>query len=268
MKIGITGHNGFIGSSFLKRQNVIPLSCNITNIKSIEDSVKKSSPDIIVNLAAKTDVDWCERNPQLAMAVNLRGAYYVSDIGNKHDIPVILISSDYIFDGKLGPYSETSPNVFKNPVNFYGLTKLAMESWALFDNVKIIRTSTLFSENSKNIFNFFDLLALEYPVYLPVFQYRSFMYLEHFIDNVLWYIDRFSQMPKILHVSGNSVISWYDFLVAIFGESSLIRKKTIDDTELVPRPHKSGLVSNFTDEFGMPSYSYLDGIREMRNKMQ
>ena len=125
------------------------MACDITSYDSVHSAIHRSiaHPDVIINLAGLSDVDFCEKkeNQELVIKTNVRGAYNVAlaaeDSGG---IPVVFISTDHVFDGKHGPYKENAK--LTPPVNFYGSSKLAMEGIGLnFNNVKIVRTSYLFS---------------------------------------------------------------------------------------------------------------------------
>jgi dTDP-4-dehydrorhamnose reductase len=81
-------------------------------------------PDRIINAAAYTDVDGCERNPAECDRVNRDAVRWMAETG----IPVVQISTDYVFDGVAGPYDEDAP---VRPLNHYGRAKLESEAWAL-----------------------------------------------------------------------------------------------------------------------------------------
>jgi len=276
MKIGIIGASGSVGQSLVSRGGT-DLHCDVTDLDGIRRILKKAAPDIVVHLACKSNVDWCEakENQEEVIRVNVRGAYNVALVAEELSIPVVALSTDHIFSGRKyfdratrrwvrdGPYKEDYVRAI--PENFYGQSKLAMEGILdAFDNVKIVRTSNLFHADDKRIFEYVDTLALEYPIYVPTFQYRSFMYIEHFVNSLLRYIYMFYQMPKILHISGSQTVSWYDFFVAFYGQSSLINKKKTEEDGFVPRPKKAGLDTTLSAKLGLPQYSYLDGIKEMQ----
>ena len=105
-----------------KQRNVQKL--DITDTKNISNVLESFKPDIIINCAAYTNVDGSEINKDLAHQVNvegLRNLIQLSDINTY----LIQISSDYVFDGDSGPYSEDEHTF---PVNYYGKTKLEAEN--------------------------------------------------------------------------------------------------------------------------------------------
>lgn len=124
---------------------------DITDITSIETAMKRIAPTVLVNMAAWTDVDEAESHPDEASLVNATGAENVAAVAAKYGIPLVHISTDYVFDGtKTTPY-KTDDAV--NPLSIYGTTKLQGEllvqaahpngSW-------IVRTAWLYSQYGKN----------------------------------------------------------------------------------------------------------------------
>jgi len=88
--------------------------------------LKEIRPDVIIHSAAITDVDKCEVERDLAMKVNAEGVKALSEIAKEIGSFLIYISTDYVFDGEKGMYSEEDET---NPVNFYGYTKLLGEKF-------------------------------------------------------------------------------------------------------------------------------------------
>jgi len=119
----------------------IPFSIlDITDIEQIKNILTNFNPDVIINLAAFTDVDGCELNPDKVYLLNAKS---VEMLSNNFDGQFIQISTDYVFDGYNGPYSEDDGT---NPISIYGKTKLEAEK-ILQDNINnwcILRTNVLF----------------------------------------------------------------------------------------------------------------------------
>ena len=156
----IAGSGGQLGrflSDFLDSKMVVQRTCrdtcsldtsvclmmDVTNAKQVQDTLNKSKPDIIINLAAITNVDYCENNREEARSVNVSGLENLIKYSKK-DTKIIHISSDYVFDGTQGLYSELdSPR----PVNYYGKTKLESENLLRGSRRKflIIRASGIYS---------------------------------------------------------------------------------------------------------------------------
>jgi dTDP-4-dehydrorhamnose reductase len=156
-RILITGASGQLGNSVLNHfygkyellatdiNNInnlnIPISVfDITNFKQIKNVLKNFNPDVIINLAAFTDVDGCELNPERAHIINTKS---VESLSTKFEGQFVQISTDYVFDGSNGPYGEDDEI---NPINVYGKTKhLAEKILKQYNkNWCILRTNVLF----------------------------------------------------------------------------------------------------------------------------
>ena len=126
------------------------LELDIRNDKEISRIVHETRPDLVINAAAMTDVDGCEKDPKLAERINGRAPKIIAQNCNKVGAKMIQVSTDYVFDGSKGMYREEDDT---SPIQAYGKTKLSGE-----ENVKgelgsdsaIVRTSVVFSKDSKN----------------------------------------------------------------------------------------------------------------------
>lgn len=104
----------------------------------------------VIITAACSKVDFCELNPEYSKAVNLTGIIRIVNILEKKNIPVIVFSSEYVFDGKLGGYTELSK---RSPINNYGKQKKQLEDFVInYDKSTIFRVSKLSSITYKNTF--------------------------------------------------------------------------------------------------------------------
>jgi dTDP-4-dehydrorhamnose reductase len=123
---------------------------DITREKSVHASIDETRPTIVINAAAYTAVDQAEQEPAKAYAVNRDGAGYIAAACARYDIPMLHISTDYVFDGKKPtPYVETDP---ANPINVYGASKWEGEQAIrqTLDKHIILRTSWVFGVYGKN----------------------------------------------------------------------------------------------------------------------
>ena len=126
------------GRKVKKGQEGIPL--DIRNQVALKELINTTAPDILINLAAMTNVDACELNPKLAGEINVAGLEHICDSFNGK---IIHLSTDYVFDGTSGPYKEDDP---LNPISIYGKTKLASEHILLEKDIKnlVIRGNVLY----------------------------------------------------------------------------------------------------------------------------
>lgn len=160
LKVLVTGGSGQLGQALAhhpraKEVKLIPCArpdLDITNPTSIANAFAKFEPDLIINAAAYTAVDKAEEEFENADSVNHLGAKNIAKACAEHHIPLIHISTDYIFDGtKNAAYVE---NDTPNPLNMYGKTKWLGEQ-AVRENCKehiILRVSGVFSEHGQNFF--------------------------------------------------------------------------------------------------------------------
>ncbi|NBV57601.1 MAG: SDR family oxidoreductase [Bacteroidetes bacterium] len=152
-KILITGSNGLLGQKlidlYLKNNDVKLIATarginryptddgyeyaimDITSFEQVQEVIKKYKPHCIINTAAMTNVDQCEEDMVGAENLNINAVSHLIDAANQVDAHFIQLSTDFIFDGKAGPYKEDDE---PNPLSFYGKTKLEAE--------KIIRTKS------------------------------------------------------------------------------------------------------------------------------
>jgi len=126
-KVLVTGGTGKLGEELKKLIDARFLSSNDLNIMEkgqVKRIFSKFKPKICYHLAAETDLNKCEKEKQHAFNINVEGTSHVVDQCIKYDTYLIYPSTDYVFDGKKGNYSECD---YPNPVNYYALTKLLGE---------------------------------------------------------------------------------------------------------------------------------------------
>ncbi|MGB2989674.1 MAG: SDR family oxidoreductase, partial [Candidatus Zixiibacteriota bacterium] len=169
----ITGANGLLGQKLcrdfssshkviatdLHPENFVSFpslsyeSLDLTDRKALEPHVRFYDPAVIINAAAYTDVDGCEINKDQARAINVGGVRNLVRVCREHGIKPVHLSTDYIFDGEKGPYSEDDP---PHPVSFYGKTKLESENVVRQGGIDslIVRTNVLYGFGKKVKKNF------------------------------------------------------------------------------------------------------------------
>jgi dTDP-4-dehydrorhamnose reductase len=159
MKIMITGISGQVGRRLVERlapyHHVIGLdrqALDLSQPTDIRSAIDDHQPDVIINPAAFTAVDRAESEPDLAAKINTSAPAKLGEIAQKHKIPVIHFSTDYVFDGqKQSTYVETDPT---QPLNVYGQTKRDGEIALLNTGATalILRTSWVFDAIGQNFF--------------------------------------------------------------------------------------------------------------------
>lgn len=269
MKIVVTGYDGKIGSVLIKR-GYEPLPCDITMMAGLCDAVYSANPDVIVHCAALTDVDECQANPKKAHEINCKGVGNLLDcIGRMNTYPkLVLLSSDHVFSGR----KQWTPSEKHStaPLNIYGMTKQIGENLILnlsFPPGYVIRTSKVFNtdflttglEHLKNGEEFEETALLK----------RSFLYVEHFADGLMRFVENIDKMPHLLHISSLDTMSYYDFWVMVanvFGyNNSLVKPRRKELKDATPRPHQGGLKVDLAKSLGIPLYHTYEGLQIIKN---
>lgn len=259
-RVIVTGCNGLLGSALGRALQgsweVLGLDLNpgafspfqeidIWNRRRLREAIEGFHPHFLVNAAAFTDVDGCERDKEKAWDVNVRGVENIASLCSKLGCKVIHISTDYIFNGMRGPYSEEE---LPSPCNFYGETKWegekVLERFPL--DYAIVRTSALYGLCKRGKRKFFDLLLDRLSrgegVYGFIDQFTTPTYVEDLVEGIKKVMDK----GGIFHISGEEFLSRFDFarkVAVAFGyDPSLIGPEESTRAGLIAlRPLKGGL---------------------------
>jgi dTDP-4-dehydrorhamnose reductase len=199
-------------------------------------------PDFIINAAAWTDVDGCERDPARCERVNRDAVRLMAETG----IPVVQVSTDYVFDGEAGPYSEEDP---LHPVNVYGRAKLESESFALADpRGLVVRTLWLWGQGkgAKKSFTEFvrETLSEGKPVRAVTDQWGNPTSARDLALAIWALID--AGRSGVYHAAGKEWMSRHDWAVKVAEfhglDASLVQPAVSSDLRFdAARPLRSGL---------------------------
>lgn len=218
---------------------------DLTNFKNSSDLINLIKPDLVMNFAGLTNVEECERNPDLARRLNVDICGNLSKISSNLDIPFLHMSTDHLFSNSQNSYDEEDATC---PINIYSKTKLESEKLALSKNNKslVIRanffcTSTIYKSS------FIDniLINLNNGDKVELFDdvFFSPILFSYLLDYALTLIKK--NHSGIYHVSSDEKISKYKFgcLLSNFlkMKSELIVPISIDDKDLVRRPYNMAL---------------------------
>lgn len=227
-KFLVTGSSGLVGRQIVKDlvvENFEVYSCyhvekpefgtlthlDISKKDEIINTLQTLKPDVIIHLAAMTDVDLCETQKELAVLINTKATEVLAREAAKHNAFFVYMSTDYVFDGKTGMKNESDD---PSPVNFYGKSKLDAEIVLnnLLSSYAIIRTSTPFGIHpKKKSFPLWIKENLESKKEIPVLvdQYTSPTFVPNLSKMLIEVITR--RITGIIHLAGATRISRYEF---------------------------------------------------------
>lgn len=231
LRIAVTGRNGQLAHSLISRgplqsAEVVALArphCDLLDADSIFRAVEAAGCDVVVNAAAYTAVDHAESEQDLAMAINAGGAQNVARAAKATGIPIIQISTDYVFDGSAArPYREEDPTA---PLGAYGRSKREGElavAETCADHV-ILRTAWVYSATGQNfVRTMLRLGEMRAAVGVVADQFGSPTYAPDLADVILAVAAELVARPDarelrgIFHAPGGGEASWADLAEAVF----------------------------------------------------
>jgi dTDP-4-dehydrorhamnose reductase len=298
MKILITGSNGLLGQKLLHNlrvDNTIQLvatskgynrvsnkdgytyiALDITNKEEVEKVIAAEEPNVVINTAAMTNVDLCEEKQQACKEINIDAVGYLADACERIDAHLIQISTDFIFDGEDGPYTEED---VPSPLSYYGLSKLKSEHLLLSHNVKwtILRTIIVFgvAENlSKGNVVLWAKGALEKgdPLNIIDDQFRAPTLAEDLA--VICILAAKKKALGIFNASGKDIMSIYELVERVakhYGNSTdnLNKISTATLNQKAERPPKTGFILDKSiNELGYKPHSFEECLAIMDGQLK
>ena len=291
----ITGSNGLLGQKLVhllkEKHNVIATSlgsCLISNqsdfiyqILDITDEYNIGKifnmykPKYVINTAAMTNVDACEDYKNLCDDINVKAVNYLSTACEKYNSHLIHISTDFIFDGKNGPYDEDDE---ANPLSYYGLSKLKSEQVLQKSNCKwaILRTILLYgtAENlERNNIVLWARKALKDNQELNIIddQFRSPTLAEDLAQACYLVIKK--EAIGVYNASGKDIMSIYEMVerMADFYKCDKSQINRISSTNLnqkAKRPPKTGFILDKSiKELGYKPHSFEEGLNFLEKQL-
>jgi dTDP-4-dehydrorhamnose reductase len=267
MRIAVTGAGGGLGRAFLARgaagHEVLPFSHDelaVEDSRTVMDRLGAVRPDVVLHLAAMTSVDDCERDPQAAFRVNVRGTLNVAEAARAAGGLLVALSTDYVFDGeKEEPYDELDD---PNPLNAYGGSKLRAERAAAEVGVEllIVRTSWVFGAPAEFVRRSVERLAAGEDVGGIVDQTGTPTYAGHLAERLVPLIESGSR--GVVHLAGPEPTTWFGVLARAreLGDlpGQVFEQKSDELGRLAPRPRNSALSSVVLPETEVPPMPPLD----------
>jgi len=214
MTVFICGSTGRLGRSvtkvFEKEAKVVAPARQELDLRSkddLQEALEASQPSILINCAAWTDVDGCEKNPELAKEINATLPQHLSELSKKVGAHLVHISTDFVFDGRTDtPYDEKQ---LPNPLSVYGQTKLDGEI-GVGPNATIIRTSWLQSQDDSNMVEWIlDSFKKTGSVEVPNDRRAN----PTFVSDLLPVIKYFAELryEGVVHATNQGTTNWCEF---------------------------------------------------------
>ena len=274
MKVVVTGAAGYMGKHVVKellKRGYSTLSpnrseFNLCSEDSIRNYILNSNCEAIVHCAAYTQVDKAEDEKDLCIKINATATKHIVKCAKILDIPMIYISTDYVFDGtKDGKYTENDET---NPINIYGESKLAGEKYVqeILDKYYIVRTSWVFNINGKNfIETMLRLSKANNQLSIVNDQIGSPTYTRDLSRLLVDMLE--TSKYGLYHATNEGYCSWYEFANTIFKLANInIDIKAINSNEYASRakrPLNSKLSKDKLIEYGFkPLPHWEDALKD------
>jgi len=264
VKIAVTGKTGQVVTALIERgalagHQIVALGrpeLDLADAATILPQLEAAAPDVVISAAAYTAVDRAENEAALAHAINGAGAGAVARAAKALDIPLVHISTDYVFDGTLDrPYREEDAT---GPTGVYGASKLAGEQVVLSEyagNSAVLRTAWVYSPFGANFVKTMLRLAGDRDqISVVTDQFGNPTSALDIADGILRVAGNLvarsdPALRGIFHMTAGGVASWADFAEAIFAASrrhggpsaDVIRIGTVDYPTPAVRPANSRL---------------------------
>jgi dTDP-4-dehydrorhamnose reductase len=263
MKVLVTGARGQVGAELVlygKKMGLNLLATghhelDITSYVAVNTYIEHENPDIVINAAAYTAVDKAEAEPDLAFLINRDGPSHLALICSKHRIPLLHISTDYVFDGTKGsPYEE---NDQPNPQSIYGKSKLEGEQAVKQNLVEhlILRVAWVFGAYGHNFVRTMLRLGGERKEIRVVSdQHGSPTWAGDIARTLITILVRYRNQQDLpwgtYHYTGYPSTTWYGFSKAIFDIA--VEKNLLD--------HVPKLEAIATEEYPTPAHRPANSI--------
>lgn len=292
----VTGANGLLGqavSKIFRRESDLNLiltsvedqsysetdyayeKLDITRKEDVKKAVARFQPSLILNCAAYTDVDGCETERELCWKLNVDAVKNLIIAARPHGIKLVHISTDYVFDGKKGPYTEEDT---PNPISFYGKSKLAAENAILASGIThaIARTMVLFGVGRNVKPNFAVWLVNKLSANQEINIVDDQIGNSTIVDNLAYGLLKIIEQDRtgIFNIAGKEIESRLDFtykLCDVFGfdKSLITRIKTASLGQPAPRPLNSGLITLKAEtELQFNPYDTIDSLELFKHLLK
>lgn len=294
-RILIIGSNGMLGqrlTEYFSKQKDVELLCTSAETKSfipdieyqqlditqkheVKNIITKFFPDFIINAAAYTNVDKAETERELCWKINVNGVDNIAFYSWTIDSHLIHISSDYIFDGKNGPYTEID---LPNPISYYGRTKLASENSIKASGTRftIIRSNVLYGPSKYGRPDFvkwvYNSLKNSQKIKIVTDQINNPTYIDDLVNGISNVIK--NKKEGIYNIGGKELLSRFEFTKIIakmfnLNTELIIPILTEELNQPAKRPLKSGLINLKAEtELNYKPKSIIETLELMKNELE
>jgi dTDP-4-dehydrorhamnose reductase len=285
----VTGASGLLGANFIamargrgeelvaashrhavRLPGVQTVQAELSDEETAREVVRHFKPEWIVHCAALTDVDRCEEFPQEAIRVNVDMSRVLAREAQTLGASMIYISTDAVFDGIRGGYSEED---LPSPINIYAKTKLAGEKAVEeeLENALIIRIN-IYGWNAQNKLSLAEWILERLDAGEPVPGFRDVMFSPMLVNDLVEVILEMMKRPLkgVYHVAGSESCSKYDFargVARVFGyDEELVRSVSVKGAALkAPRPQNMTLrVDKIRTALSISLPDVISGIRHFK----
>jgi len=286
----VTGASGLLGNKIVEHAKndykLVPiykttplhsnsLKLDITDAVEVSNLFSRFKPTVVIHTASETNVDKCETEKVHAWKVNVEGARNIADACQKVNAKLVAISTDYVFDGEKGLYTEEDT---PNPINYYGVTKLEGEKQVInyCKNYAILRTSVLYGWHpwKQNFATWvINKLRQQQEINIVEDHYNTPTLADNLAEMALEVAEK--DLQGLYHASGNERISRYEFAKKIaetFGlNSDLI--KPVKTSQMAAwtakRPRDSSLdTGKIRKQLKTKPLNITEGLNKMREEAQ
>ena len=296
-KILITGSNGLLGQKLvynLKQRKDVELyataigenrlidkfgysflSLDITDRNNVNKVIENVGPDVIINTAAMTNVDACELNKEACWKINVDAVNYLVEASIKSNSHFIHLSTDFVFDGESGPYSEKDT---PNPLHYYAESKLAAEkiiqkksnNWAVLRTIIIYGITDNMSRSNLVLWSKGE-IEKGNTIRVVNDQYRSPTLAEDLAEGCIAVADKNAQ--GIYHLSGPETNSILELVHKVAEYYNLDKSKIIPVTSAslnqpAKRPLKTGfIIEKAKTDLNFNPMNFDEGIKFLKQQM-
>ena len=255
----VTGAGGLLGRYVSGRLDgeVHPFThaqLDVSDADAVRDAITTVRPDVVVHCAAITNVDACEAEPERCWAVNAEGAGHVATAAAGMGAEIVAVSTDYVFDGTRGAYTEADE---PNPLQAYGRAKLAGEERVRAANPRhfIVRSAWVYGPGGHNFISQFPRLVQELDELRVVAdQWSSPTYAPDLADAIgaLRGTERYGTY-HVVNEGGCSYAEFYRYALEVAGsDKPMIELVSTDIRRPAARPRNSTLVGEAWTAAGFP----------------